>query len=156
MHKPQDPCKHGLHKPSKVITKKHEISLRDLNSNGKYDMNSIIALCNKAIREHESNGFTVYEGPFLVVGEFSYSKDCSITYMTDIDNSNYNEEIAYYHAAIEDYKAQMKLYNEFEEKRKTTPRNLDEKIEKAKRRLANLEAHRDMKPLPYPSSQAYD
>lgn len=79
-----------------------------------------------------------------------YGNFLTLNYTIEWDNLYYNDEMACYSAAVNEYAEQMRLFNESEERRRTASPNLDKKIERAKQRLANLEAHRDGKPLPFP------
>lgn len=147
MKKPQDPRNHGLKEPEKIVLKLVEFPVV-ATAFGKFDLKLVVAACNKAIKDHESIGHSITDGPYLIA--YGYQPPM-IQYSVEWENTNYQSELIAYNTAVSEYIKQLSEFNEAEDKRKLIPADLDGKIERAKQRLANLEATRDGSPLPYPS-----
>lgn len=149
MRKPQDPRNHGLKEPKKVISVSTAIYLADMDVAGKVTLQSVIGAWNKAVKDHESQGHRITEGPYFDGGSY-YGRSIHLSYTYEWDNLNYSVEKAEYDLAVASYEAELAKFKEQEERIKTTPPNLDQKIERAKQRLANLEAAKAGQPIPYP------
>jgi hypothetical protein len=153
MRRPIDPRNHGLRKPTSIIQKIHNIYLADLDKEGEgINLESINRLWNHAYADHLSQGHRIVDGPKFKVESY-YGRSNSIEYTYEWDNLNYEAELADYNEQVTQFEAAMKKYLEYEaelaEKSKL-PKNLNQKIERTKQRLANLEAARDGLPLPFP------
>lgn len=149
MRKPQDPRHHGLKEPQKTNSKTESVYFSDLNKTGKITLQILVNAWNKISKDLEGQGRRVVEGPWLEVQDF-YGARNRFVYTYEWDNLNYQVEIAEYNVAIAAYDEQLAKFQEYEEKTKKTPPGLDEKIARTERRLANLKAHRDGQPIPYP------
>ncbi len=142
MRKPQDPRMHGLQEPRTV----HNKTLH-LVFGAPLSLESLIKGWNKALKDHESQGHRIVNGPNI---SNSYGQDVKLYYTIEWDNLAYDTEKSEYDATITTYLEQLSAFTRREEEEKNNPPNLDKKIEKTKRRLANLEATRDGQPLPFP------
>jgi hypothetical protein len=147
MKKPVDPRKHGLKEPQQVLTNIQYIY--PPNMGGHFDKKTslfdAVDLYNKELKEHLKHGRRVVNGPFI--------SNIGITYTVEWDNQLYALELDAYNAAIIKYEQEVAAYIKHEDDKKNRrllPPNLDDKIKRVKERLANLEATRDGKPLPYP------
>jgi len=149
MRKPQDPRHHGLKEPKKVISVDANIYLPGLEEGGKVSLQSVIGAWNKAVKDHESQGHRITEGPYFNSGSY-YGRSINLLYTYEWDNVNYLAEKAEYDEAIATYESEMAKFKAKEEEIKINPPNLDQKIERAKQRLANLEAAKRGEPLPHP------
>ena len=149
MRKPQDPRHHGLKEPKKVISVTTAIYLADMDADGKVSLQSVIGAWNKALRDHESQGHRIKEGPYFNSGSY-YGRSIHLSYEYEWDNLNYSSEKAEYDLAISTYETELTKFKAKEQEIKIKPPNLDQKIERAKQRLANLEAAKAGEPLPYP------
>lgn len=155
MRKPQDPRHHGLKEPKKVHSVSTAIYLADLDEDGKVSLQSVIGAWAKAVKDHESQGHRIPASPYFDSGSY-YGRSISLHYTYEWDNLNYTVEKAEYDAAISSYETALAAFKAKEQENKIKPPNLDEKIERAKQRLANLEAAKAGQPLPYPCPGAPD
>ena len=125
------------------------IYLADLDVDGKVSLQSVIGAWAKAVKDHESQGHRIPESPYFDSGSY-YGRSISLHYKYEWDNVNYLAEKAEYDEAIATYESEMAKFKAKEEEIKINPPNLDQKIERAKQRLANLEAAKRGEPLPHP------
>jgi hypothetical protein len=151
MRKPQDPRHHGLKEPKKVISVDGNIYLPSLEEGSKVSLKSVINAWAKAVRDHESQGHRITEGPYFNSGSY-YGRSINLLYTYEWDNLNYSVEKVEYDLAVSTYEEEMAKFKAKEEELKTNPPDLDKKIERAKQRLANLEAAKRGEPLPYSES----
>jgi hypothetical protein len=151
MRKPQDPRHHGLKEPKKLIQKTDRITLADLDEERtqKVPLLSVINAWAKLLRDHESQGHRIAEGPYFSSSAF-YGSTLSLAYTYEWDNLNYTFEKAEYDLAVYTYEAELATFKAKEAEIKINPPNLERKIERAKQRLANLEATKAGEPIPYP------
>lgn len=149
MRKPQDPRHHGLKEPKRVITLDGSVYLADLDAGGKVSLQTVIGAWNKAVKDHESQGHRIMEGPYFDSGSY-YGRSVRLLYTYEWDNLNYSVEKTEYDLAVSTYEEEMAKFKAKEEEIKINPPNLDQKIERAKQRLANLEAAKRGETLPYP------
>jgi len=149
--RPQDPRHHGLKEPQKLIQKTDRIILADLDEERtqKVPLLSVINAWAKILRDHESQGHRITEGPYFNSGSF-YGSALSLAYTYEWDNVQYAEEKLAYDAAVSDYESQLERFKLAEEKKKSAPPDVDEQIARAEKRLANLMAVKLGQPIPYP------
>ncbi len=147
MRKPISPLNNGLKEPKEVLTKRGSFTLA---SEGKLSLEGILGAWNKALKDHLSQGHRITEGPVVEGGEYRY---LTLSYTYEWDNLNFSVEKAAYDAALVAYEEEKKAYAEWEAGKPTRVVNLDYKIERAKQRLANLEAVKAGQPLPFPEPQ---
>lgn len=150
MRKPINPLNNGLKEPKKVLSRTEQINLKI--EGGFIDSNhirlqTVIDVWNKAAKDHESQGQRLGDPRITIDRDYG---NLAIVYTYEWDNLNYEIEKLAYDAAISVYDEEKKAYLEWEAGKPTRVINLDGKIERTKQRLANLEAHRDGKPLPFP------
>lgn len=151
MRRPIDPRNHGLREPIKEITRYEFIHLDQDNSdnysNKSVKLSTIVDAWNKVLKGHIAQGHRIVEDPVLISG-------FTIKYKIGWDNESYQEELANYNKQVTKFEEELAVFINTEEELKTLPpshaRVIEIKIEKAKQRLANLEAVRDNKPLPFP------
>lgn len=148
MRKPTDPRKHGLKEPEKFITKNEILSLPTLNDTGrferKYPLETTVNMWLKALKDHNSQGHTIVESPYLDGSGF-------LRYAYQYENLHYNEDMACYSAALNEYAEDCRKFALYEEAQKNkVEMKIDEKIERTERRLANLRAIKNKEPLPFP------
>jgi hypothetical protein len=145
MRKPQDPRHHGLKEPDRVIKRTAKIEF-----SSEPTLQSLISGWNKALKDHLAQEHRITDGP-NVKDEGSYSyKRMTLTYTYEFENRNYAVEKVEYDTAISNYEEQLTKFLAKEEKEKSHIPNLDEKIAKTEKRLANLKAHKAGQPLPFP------
>jgi hypothetical protein len=149
MRKPQDPRHHGLKEPKKVMSVTTAIYLADMDVDGKVTLQSVIGAWHKAVKDHESQGHRIPESPYFDSGSY-YGRSISLHYKYEWDNLNYSVEKAEYDLAVATYESDLARFKAKEQENKNHPPNLDQKIERAKQRLANLEAAKRGEPLPHP------
>lgn len=149
MRKPQDPRNHGLKEPKEVISRTDRLYLADLDSAGKVSLESVIGAWNKAVKDHESQGHRITAGPHFDSGSY-YGHSICLTYTYEWDNFNFSVEKAGYDLEMANYQAQLTTFHQVEEAVRKNPPDLDQKIERTKQRLANLEATKAGQPIPYP------
>lgn len=149
MRKPQDPRQHGLKEPKKVHTVSTNLYLADLDEGGKVSLKSVINAWAKAVKDHESQGHRITEGPHFNSGSY-YGRSISLSYTYEWDNLTFSTEKAEYDLAVSTYENELARFKLHEQEIKINPPNLDQKIERAKQRLANLEAAKRGESLPYP------
>lgn len=147
MRRPLHPSQLGIHEPKKVYTKKEYLPLRDAYS--KLSLETVLKAWEKALRDHKLQNHRIVEGPHLESSS-SYGS-LTLTYTYEWDNLHYNEEMSCYSATLNEWAEKKRLFEEAEAKRKKTPSNLDDKIVRAERRLANLKAAKAGEPLPFPN-----
>lgn len=147
MRKPINPLNNGLKEPKEILSKKGALNL---SWGGKLALESLITAWNKALKDHLSQGHRISEGPSI---QCDYDRDLQLTYTYEWDNLNYSVEKAAYDAALAAYEEEKKVYAEWEAGKPVRVVNLDYKIERAKQRLANLEAVKAGQPLPFPDPQ---
>lgn len=154
MKRPLDPRHHGK-EPKRVITKEGKLYLADLFTDHTHQipLSSIIAAWNKTVKDHESQGHRISDGPNFTTGGL-YGNSASLTYTYEWNNLNYVSEITAWNAAITEYQQKLEAWKQFEEDRKRVlimgTKNIDALIERAEHRLANLKAKKAGEPLPYP------
>jgi hypothetical protein len=149
MRKPQDPRNHGLKEPKEVISKTERLYLADLDSDGHVSLESVIGAWNKAVKDHESQGHRITQGPYFESGSY-YGHSITLAYTYEWDNLNYSVEKAEFDLLMSNYQAELITFHQVEEAVRKNPPNLDQKIERTKQRLANLEATKAGLPIPYP------
>lgn len=147
--KPQDPRKHGLKEPSKVLTETGRIYIADLGQDHKTPLRAVIDAWHKALKDHDFRGHRISEGPHFTSSYYG-NAPLVLLYTYEWDNPAYEAEKTAYDVTIAQYEKDLAACALYEEEAKKPP-NLTEKIERAKQRLANLEAERDGQPLPYPT-----
>jgi hypothetical protein len=156
MKKPIDPRNHGLKEPKKMISKVCRISPKEMegsnisgwNWSESIKLRVLTDTWEKLLKEHLSRGEHIATAP-------SINSDFTMEYTIEWTNLNYFAERAEFDLAILTYEDQKKVYDEWDAKRKlipASPPNLDQKIAKTQRRLANLLAHKEGKTLPYPNN----
>jgi len=151
MKRPIDPRKHGLREPEKVHTKVEVIRLSSGPSlywdKAPMSLRTIVKAWEKALIDHQSIGQRIVKDPTI-------DKDLNIIYTVGWDNKTYGEELINYNQQVAKYEEELAAFLSEEKELKELPpdhqRVIGIKIEKAKQRLANLEAVRDNKPLPFP------
>lgn len=151
MRRPIDPRHHGLKEPVQEITKYETIHLElakiKVWSENTVKLSTIVDAWNKALKDHLSQGHRIVEPPVLVAGQ-------RIQYQIGWTNQNYETELADYNRQVAQYEVELANFLTFEELKATLPaehpKAIELKIERTKQRLANLEAMRDHKPLPFP------
>jgi Asp-tRNA(Asn)/Glu-tRNA(Gln) amidotransferase A subunit family amidase len=153
MRKPIDPRNNGLKEPKQVLSKTGQIELN--MEGGFHDSNhvrlqTVIDAWHKASKDHESQGHRL--GEPKITRDRDYGR-LALEYTYEWDNLNYSVEKAAFDAAIIVYDEEKKAYLEWEAGKPARVINLDYKIERARQRLANLEAHKDGKPLPFPDPE---
>jgi hypothetical protein len=150
MRRPQDPRHHGLKEPQKVIQITQRLALADLSkSSSELSLRSVINAWSKTLKDHESQGHRIAEGPYFSSSTF-YGSALSLTYTYEWDNVQYAEEKLAYDAAVSDYESQLERFKLAEEKKKGAPPDVDDQIARAEKRLANLKAVKLGVPIPYP------
>jgi len=154
MKRPLDPRHHNK-EPKRVHTKEARITLADLDRDltHKVPLTAVIGAWNKALKDHESQGHRIVDGPNFQSSSF-YGSALSLTYTYEWDNLNFVKEITEWNAAITEYEQKFQAWKQFEEDRKRVlimgTKNIDALIERAEHRLANLKAKKAGEPLPYP------
>lgn len=148
MRKPIDPRKHGLKEPEKFITKHEVLSLPTLNDTGrfesKYPLQSAINMWLKALKDHHNQYHTIVESPYLDGSGF-------LRYSYQYENLHYNEEMACYSAALNEYAEECRKFALEEEQKKVKKAlAIDDQIIRAEQRLANLKAVKAGQPIPFP------
>ena len=155
MRKPIDPRYHGLTEPKKLLTYTGQIFVADLEKTlgkvGRIHLQDVVDAWNKIVSESQALGHRVIEEPYFEEGAY-YGRSASLTYTLGYDNETYTMEMAEYIAKVTKYERDLVAYQEWEEREKIRTPDLTEKIERTKRRLANLEAARDGLPVPYPTT----
>jgi hypothetical protein len=152
MRRPKDPRHNGLKEPKKVYSKTEQIVLSDLDKHytHKVSLQTLIGAWNKVLKELESQGHCIVEGPYFQDCTY-YDSKIKLTYRYEWPNLSYNAEMANFVSEVNAYEEQMILFRESEEKKKNgPPPNVDEQIVRAERRLANLKAVKAGEPIPYP------
>jgi Asp-tRNA(Asn)/Glu-tRNA(Gln) amidotransferase A subunit family amidase len=149
MRKPINPLNNGLKEPKQVLSKTDHIYLADFDKNERVSLQTVLAAWHKALKDVESQGHRVTESPYFDSSSY-YGHGVKLTYTYEWDNLNYPVEKAAYDAALAAYEEEKKAYAEWEAGKPTRVVNLDYKIERAKQRLANLEAVKAGQPLPFP------
>ncbi len=152
MLRPLDPRNRST-KPEPIHSRSGRI---DLTSNLERDQVSLemaVAAWNKAVKDHESQGHRITEGPILE-SHYSYGS-LSLPYTYEWDNLNYSVEKAEWDAAIAAYEVELAAWKEFEAERKKnledqSVKSIDQQIARAEHRLANLKAAKAGEPLPFP------
>lgn len=149
--KPQDPRHQGLKAPEDVFYRTENIYITDLgHDSGKVSLQTLIGAWHKALKDHESQGHRIVQGPYFEVSA-SYGRSSSLAYKYAWDNVNYAEEKAAYDTEVATYEERLKAWKEAEEKKKNgPPPGIDDQIARAERRLANLQAVKTNQPIPYP------
>jgi len=150
MRKPTDPRHHGLKEPVKVFTKTDHIFLADLDVDSKVPLQAVIDVWHRMHGNLLLEGYRLTEGPHFVVHNYYGNAPLGLMYSYEWDNFNYAEEMLAYDLAIATYELDLAAFLQREKEISKHPPNLGEKIERAKQRLANLEATRDGQPLPFP------
>lgn len=154
MIKPIHPNNRGLREPKKLWVKEDQIYLADLDSDEKVSLQTLVNAWNKTLKDLESLGCRVVEGPNFEVGSY-YGRSVSLTYKYEQDNPAYITEKAEWDNALAVYQKELEAWKAFDEERKQAlssvqVKSIDAQIERTERRLANLKAVRAGEPLPYP------
>jgi Asp-tRNA(Asn)/Glu-tRNA(Gln) amidotransferase A subunit family amidase len=151
MRRPLDPRNHSK-KPEKTHTRGGRIELTCNLERNKVPLEMAINAWNKALKDHESQGHRIVEGP-LLESHYSYGS-LSIVYTYAWDNLNYPVEMSEWLVAIANYEQELSAWKAFEEDRKQVliagTKNIDAQILRAEHRLANLKAKKAGEVLPYP------
>lgn len=154
MRHPTDP-RNGKSPPKPVHSKTSRMVLADLDYDrtAKVPLQAVIKAWDKAVREHESQGHRITEGPNFESSTF-YGSALALTYTYEWLNLNYAAEQEAWDAAIVKYDKDMEDWRVFEDERKRGVANLtkdiDAQIVRAEHRLANLKAVKAREPLPFP------
>lgn len=151
MKRPIDPRHHGLREPERLHTKVETISLTSATNiywkKQPLSLLTVVKAWEKALSDHQSIGQRVVKEPVI-------NDHLDLVYTIGWDNENYTAELADYNRQIAQYEVEMANFLTFEELKATLPTEhpqaIEMKIERTKQRLANLEAMRDKKPLPFP------
>lgn len=153
MRKPIDP--RSRKKPEKVHNKTARLTIADLDVDleHKVSLQAAINAWNKAVKDHESQGHRITEGPFFDSSGF-YGSSLALSYAYEWDNLTYEQEKLVWDEAIAKYERELAEWNEFEEERKkglvAAAKNIDLQILRTEHRLANLKAVKAREPIPYP------
>jgi hypothetical protein len=157
MRKPIDPRNHGLKQPNKLITYAGRIHSDTLDQSApdseKLSLRSFVTAWEKVLREAQTKGHRPIGEACFERGHFG---SIWLKYTLGYDNESYTAEMAEYVAKVTTYERNLVEYRKWLEKDKNTDSQLSVKIERAKQRLANLEATRDGLPLPYSGSEEID
>jgi hypothetical protein len=153
MKKPTHPASQGK-KPEEKFSKSGRLHLADLDDGDRQvSLKAVIGAWNKAVKDHESQGHRIVEGPAFDSSVY-YGSSLSLAYKYEWDNLNYPAEQAAWDAALAAYETGLVAWNAFEEERKkglaASPKNIDQQIERTEHRLANLKAHKAGEPIPFP------
>lgn len=148
MRKPTDPRKHGLKEPEKCITKQVALLLPTLNDNNRYErkypLEATFNMWTKALKDHMAQDHVIIESPYL-------DGSGSLRYSYQFENLHYNDEMACYSAAMNDYAEECRQFALEEERKKAKEAMaIDEQIIRTERRLANLKAVKAGQPVPFP------
>lgn len=153
MKHPIDP--RSRKKPEKVHSRTARLTLADLDVDltHKVSIQTVIGAWCKALKDHESQGHRVIEGPYFDSSTF-YGSSLSLAYTYEWDNLNYEQEKVAWDQAIVKYERELSEWNVFEEERKkglvAASKNIDIQILRAEHRLANLKAVKARETIPYP------
>lgn len=159
MKKPIHPASQGK-KPEPTYSRNGRLHLADLDERGEdgssthqVQLKTVIGAWNKAVKDHESQGHRITEGPAFDSSVY-YGSSLALTYKYEWDNLSYPAEKAAWDAAIAAYETDKAAWDAFEEERKkgfaAAPKNIDLQIVRCEHRLANLKAHKAGEPLPFP------
>lgn len=150
MRRPLDPRHHGLKEPKKVIQIRTHFTVTRDGSQGGQSLRVLIDAWNKVLREQESQGHRITVEPVVI--QDTWRGTTTVEYAYEYDNLNYDTEKAEYDAAMAAYLEKHRIFKEYSDKEKNDAKvpNLDEKIARTERRLANLKAAKAGDPLPYP------
>ncbi len=154
MMKPIHPNNRGLREPKKVWVKEDQIYLADLDSNEEVSLQTIVNAWNKSLKDLESVGCRVVEGPTFRSDSY-YGRGNKLVFTYEQDNVAYETEKAEWDNALAVYQQELAAWKAFDEERKQAlssvqVKSIDAQIERTERRLANLKAVRAGEPLPYP------
>lgn len=153
MRKPIHPASQGK-KPEEKFRRSGRLHLADLDEGDhQVSLKTVIGAWNKALKDHESQGHRIIEGPAFDSSVY-YGSSLALTYEYEWDNLNYPAEKAAWDAALAAYETDKTAWDAFEAERKkglaAAPKNIDLQIERTEHRLANLKAHKAGLPLPFP------
>jgi hypothetical protein len=154
MRRPIDPRNNGK-KPEKVHAKASRLTLADLDDDleHKVSLLTVINAWSKAVKDHESQGHRVIEGPNFDSSTF-YGSSLALSYTYEWDNLTYEQEKAEWDARIVKFEKELIEWNAFEEERKkglvAAAKNIDLQILRTEHRLANLKAVKAREPIPFP------
>lgn len=151
MKRPYDPRHHGLQEPDKVVTKTEFISLNEFQYGGtrRVPLTTILNIWNKITKDLEGQDIRITIGPDVIFTT-SYPVGTTLSYTYERDNVDYEKQKEYFDKTVNTYLEELKAYEEHEVVRKKAPVNLDDKIAKTERRLANLKAAKAGEPIPFP------
>lgn len=154
MKRPNDP-RNGQSPPKPIHSKTSRLTIADFDYNlqHKVPLEAVIRAWNKAVKDHESQGHRIIEGPHFESSTF-YGSSLALTYTYEWDNLNYSAEQAEWAARIAKYEQDLAAWKQVEEDRKKglakIPNDIDAQIQRAEHRLANLKAVKDKQPIPFP------
>lgn len=151
MRRPVDPRNHGLREPERLHVR---VEVIDLTSSANMywkkaplELQTVVKAWDKALKDHLSIGQRIVKDPII-------NSDLNIVYTIGWDNENYEAELINYNQQVAKFEEELANFLTQEELRETLPaehpKAIELKIERTKQRLANLEAMRDNKPLPFP------
>lgn len=152
MKRPQDPRKHGLKEPLKIIDENHSILIPHSAPSSGYYSNQARCSLDTAMERWRKAKLEI-EGRDLVEGPFIDSKgsQMSLVFTTRYNNPNYTFEKEIYDAEVKAYEEKVLAYEAFlKRKEQKIKDNLNDKIANLERRLVNMKAYRDGLPIPYP------
>jgi hypothetical protein len=152
MNKPKDPRKHGLKQPEKIINVKSHLSFPTSEDTRDVSFIGIVEEWAERLEDHLRQGHTVTKEPTIGVQQGFSNTEIRLYYSFSYPNVVYDLELATYEKAIAKFAEDLLAFNMEELKIKNHKPDLSAKIERAKQRLANLEASQAGKPLPFPES----
>lgn len=154
MKRPNDP-RNGVSPPKPVHSRTSRLSIADLDYDRthKVPLEAVIGAWNKALKDHESQGHRITEGPQFESSNF-YGSTLALTYTYEWDNLNYSVEQAEWLARIAKFEQDLAAWKQVEEDRKKglakIPNDIDARIVRAEHKLANLKAVKAKEPIPFP------
>lgn len=132
-----------------------KIKLAENDLDTTVSLETAIKAWNKAIKDHESQGHRIVEGPFLENSSSYSNSRLILVYTYEWDNLNYSKEKVEWDAILAVYEHELAAWKAFEEERKkelsvASVKNIDDQIIRAEHRLANLKAVKAGEPIPFP------
>jgi len=122
--------------------------LRNLgDETGKVSLAAVVEFWERTLLAHKELGERIVEGPTFASS--LYASDIWLEYTFEFTNRNYAIEKAEWDAAVARYEEEIAAWNA--DKQKQRDDDIDAKILKAERRLANLRATKAGEPLPFPN-----
>ena len=148
MKRPIDPRTQG-YEPQKVLSRKETVTL---TGGGSIALETINGAWNRIVKDHESRGQRVIEGPEV---KCFYSSSITLVYTYEWDNWSYVAEKALWDTVLAAYEIDLAAWQEFETERKKnleeqSKKSIDDQIVRAEHRLANLKAAKAGEPIPFP------